>query len=686
MPHRNLRLFSAVLVLAAASLACQLAFSTAKVENLRVAQDEGGQQATTQFDPEDTFYLVGDLSNAPDDTQLKAIWTAIEVEGADPNTVLEERELAAPSGPFWFSLSQETGIWPAGRYKVELFLDDELNQSMEFQVVAPPEPTATPTATPEPTATPAPTLPAGGASLSGAFTALDDQGQQPSTAFAQADKIYTHFTLEAGQEVSSVKGTLVAVEAEGMEPNYQFTEIEENFDSGQNLIWFENSAPWPKGKYRVDLAVNGQPAQSLDIEVVSTNTSGAVVTEAYSTLDKEGQQASETFPPDGAIYIQFTLDSAPADTAVRGVMVAIDAEGQDPYTYITEAGGDLGTGTYTFTFTNDSPWPVGSYVVYIYLNGEFCRSGGFPGAIIGPPLADPGDILHRSIEPDRIAAWILLRCNSCFHLTGRQLWRQAAALEPGEADFLRHFSTLSQVSTRPSWRGLRWKSPSCAGRQRPNFQPPSGCISPARRWSKPRHFRWRPIAPGALPDTTRLLDLGCSIGGDTLALAAHGRHGRRRPGPAAAGDGTRQPGGARTERTGGFHPGGSRLASAIFTSRRHGRFLRPGQAIWRAARYYSVRDYQPPLSVLEGWLPRYPATCVKISPGVRLEEASRYAAEIEFISLNGELKEAALWFGPLRTARRRATVLPGAHSLHAGDDLSDAPAKPGRLPAAGLPV
>jgi hypothetical protein len=113
MHQRNFKLFFAVLALAVASLACQLAFSTANVENLRVTQDEAGEQTTAQFEPEDTFYLVGDLSNAPDDTKIKAVWTAVEVEGADPNTVIEERELTAPSGPFWFSLSQDSGIWPA---------------------------------------------------------------------------------------------------------------------------------------------------------------------------------------------------------------------------------------------------------------------------------------------------------------------------------------------------------------------------------------------------------------------------------------------------------------------------------------------------------------------------------------------------------------------------------------------
>lgn len=376
MNTRKMKLSFAVLAVLLATLACQFGFSTAKVENLRLAKDEAGQQTTTQFEPTDTFYLVGDLSNAPDDTKLKAIWTVVEAEGVNPNTVVQEKELTAPSGPFWFSLSQESGIWPAGSYKVELFLNDELNQSLDFQVVAPPgaqvEPTAPPPPAP-PTEQAAPTEPAAPpaqAAISGAFTALDDQGQQPSTAFAQADKIYTIFTLQAGQDGANVRGALTATAAEGVDPNTQITELEQVFVNGQNSFWFENSRPWPKGKYRVDLALEGQPAQSLEIEVVSTNTSGAVVSNAFSATDEAGQQATVTFPQESDVYIHFTLDSAPADTAVRGVMVAVDVAGEDPYTYVTEAGSNMGSGTYWFQFTNNGPWPIGSYVVFIYLNGE----------------------------------------------------------------------------------------------------------------------------------------------------------------------------------------------------------------------------------------------------------------------------------------------------------------------------
>ncbi len=72
-------------------------------------------------------------------------------------------------------------------------------------------------------------------------------------------------------------------------------------------------------------------------------------------------------------------------------------------------------------------------------------------------------------------------------------------------------------------------------------------------------------------------------------------------------------------------------------------------------RLFSVRNYQPPLALIDSWLPR--PLGVKISPGVNLSEIEHYDCEIEFISFAGELKECVLWFGPLKTAARRATLL-----------------------------
>ncbi len=84
-------------------------------------------------------------------------------------------------------------------------------------------------------------------------------------------------------------------------------------------------------------------------------------------------------------------------------------------------------------------------------------------------------------------------------------------------------------------------------------------------------------------------------------------------------------------------------------------------------RVFNVEEYSPPLSIIKQWLPKLPALGVKIAPGVNYDQLRNYEVEIEFISVKGELKEAVLWFGPLKTAHRRATLLPGMHSLTADD-------------------
>jgi SAM-dependent methyltransferase len=82
-------------------------------------------------------------------------------------------------------------------------------------------------------------------------------------------------------------------------------------------------------------------------------------------------------------------------------------------------------------------------------------------------------------------------------------------------------------------------------------------------------------------------------------------------------------------------------------------------------RYLDPEDYAPPLSALRArFAPGFPLA-VKIAPGVSQADLRSVDAEVEFVSLNGELKECVLWFGAFRTAVRRATVLPAADSLRA---------------------
>jgi hypothetical protein len=93
------------------------------------------------------------------------------------------------------------------------------------------------------------------------------------------------------------------------------------------------------------------------------------------------------------------------------------------------------------------------------------------------------------------------------------------------------------------------------------------------------------------------------------------------------------------------------------------RRTKTGPLLALGRRLRSVEEYRPPLSLIDSWRTTIPHGAVKVSPGIAYEELPR-EAEVEFISLAGGVKEATLWFGDLRTsARRRATLLPGGHTL-----------------------
>lgn len=126
-----------VLALVAASLACQMFEPDVSLENLRMAHDENGDEITSTFTNTDAFYAVVDLKDAPQDTVVKAVWTAVEVDDSDPDYELEQHTLDVTeetfSGSIYFKLSNDD-LWPPGLYRVDMYLNETLAQSLEFNV------------------------------------------------------------------------------------------------------------------------------------------------------------------------------------------------------------------------------------------------------------------------------------------------------------------------------------------------------------------------------------------------------------------------------------------------------------------------------------------------------------------------------------------------------------------------
>jgi len=162
----------------------------------------------------------------------------------------------------------------------------------------------------------------------------------------------------------------------------------------------------------------------------------------------------------------------------------------------------------------------------------------------------------------------------------------------------------------------------------------------------------------------RIIELGCGIGGDTLALTAQSevigvdleplRLAMARKNVRVYGNGDR------------FLP----LQSDITTlpvPALQAFFFDPARRDDQGSRMKSVALYQPPLSTIDRWRSKIAHGAVKISPAVDYTELP-VDADIEFISLAGAVKEGILWYGDLRCgSARRATLLPAGHTLSSDD-------------------
>ncbi|WP_410811940.1 THUMP-like domain-containing protein [Micromonospora sp. 067-2] len=175
-----------------------------------------------------------------------------------------------------------------------------------------------------------------------------------------------------------------------------------------------------------------------------------------------------------------------------------------------------------------------------------------------------------------------------------------------------------------------------------------------------------------------LADLGCGLGADALAAA---RAGIRVYGVEA------DPVTATMAAANATAAGLAELftvecgdATAFDVSRVDGVFCDPARrTTGTGRRIFDPRAYSPPWDFVTGLAERVPRTVVKVAPG--LDHALIPAgAEAEWVGVDGDLVEAALWCGDLAEVPRRATLhRPGGrcHQL-TGSGATEAPVGPPR--------
>jgi hypothetical protein len=133
MKKTNIKFLAVFGVIVFASLACGFSASTATIKDAYMAADQAGTQKTTTFAPDAVFYAVVTLANAPSDTNVKAVWYAVNAVGTAANYKIDEVTTTTGDGVVPFTLTNNNA-WPVGTYKVELYLNDKLDKTLDFEV------------------------------------------------------------------------------------------------------------------------------------------------------------------------------------------------------------------------------------------------------------------------------------------------------------------------------------------------------------------------------------------------------------------------------------------------------------------------------------------------------------------------------------------------------------------------
>ena len=134
MRKSSLGIVIGLAIFALAFAAYMFVINIADIRDVYMARDAAGVERITTFSPDDVFYCIVELENAPKWTRVKVVWYAVDVENVEPNTMIDEYEATTSDGTLPFNLVSNNGPWPKGQYKAKVYLNGWLRRTLEFEV------------------------------------------------------------------------------------------------------------------------------------------------------------------------------------------------------------------------------------------------------------------------------------------------------------------------------------------------------------------------------------------------------------------------------------------------------------------------------------------------------------------------------------------------------------------------
>jgi hypothetical protein len=120
--------------------ACSGSSEPLKIDSVTLARDDGSGnpgETVTSFKPTDhIFYATVNLNHLETGLKVKLSWIAVDAAGQAPNTTVAEKEFTGLVGNVIDGNVSLPNDWPTGKYRLDIYLNDKLAQSVDFNVAA----------------------------------------------------------------------------------------------------------------------------------------------------------------------------------------------------------------------------------------------------------------------------------------------------------------------------------------------------------------------------------------------------------------------------------------------------------------------------------------------------------------------------------------------------------------------
>jgi uncharacterized lipoprotein YbaY len=234
--------------------------SSTVIQNVTMAagvsdSDKQPVSPTTVFQPTSVVHAVVAIAGAPMGTQLGAKWYVTDVgNAAAPNTLITSTSVTTDgTRNIDFNLTPNSAL-PAGQYRVEISIADQVVQTVPFSVAVASASTVIQSVT-----------------MAAGVSDSDKQPVNPTTVFQPDSVLHAVVAITNAPANTQVTAKWYATDVgSAAAPNSLITSTNVTTDGTRNIDFnLTHTNPLPVGQYRVEISIGDQVAQVVPFSVAA---------------------------------------------------------------------------------------------------------------------------------------------------------------------------------------------------------------------------------------------------------------------------------------------------------------------------------------------------------------------------------------------------------------------------------